>query len=105
MFRVFSKTISHLPAQAVLRTLDAECRMLRDDVTRFGRELTGDGLSILCFGEYVRMVKAGSVMRCSRHLPPDHIEFYKETVVRLVHAGELPALAMNEFDYAFLLKN
>jgi hypothetical protein len=105
IFRIFSKTIGSLPAQAVLRTLDAECHMLQDDLTRFGRQLTDDGISILCFGQYVRMVKTGNIMRCSLYLPPDHIEFYKETIVRLVQAGELPPVAMDEFDYAFSLKD
>jgi len=31
------------------------------------------------------------------------VEFYKETIVRLVQAGELPKGAMGQFDYAFKL--
>jgi hypothetical protein len=34
-------------------------------------------------------------------LPPEHIEFYKETIVRLVQANELPPGAMGQFDFAF----
>jgi hypothetical protein len=104
IFRIFSKTIDSLPAQAIIRGLDAECHMLQDDLKRYGRKLTDDALSILSFGEYVHMVQAGNVTRCSRCLPPDHIEFYKETIVRLIQAGELPVLAMEEFDFAFSLK-
>lgn len=105
IFRVFSKTIGSLPAQAVLKALEVECQMLQDDLMRYDRELTDDGLSILYFGQYVQMVKTGNIMRCSRHLPHEHVEFYKETIVRLVQAGELPALAMDEFDYVFSLKH
>lgn len=104
IFRIFSKTIESLPAQAIIRALEAECHMLQDDLKRYGREFTDDGLSILSFGEYVHMVKAGNVLRCSTCLPPDHVEFYKETIIRLVQAGELPAQAMDKFDYAFSLK-
>ena len=103
-FEVLSKTIGKLPAQAVLQTLDAECNAIREDLERRRREVTPDDLSILCFGEYVRLVKANSVMRCSKMLPLDHLEFYKETVVRLIHAGALPPSAMEEFDYTFSLK-
>jgi hypothetical protein len=103
IFRIFSKTIDSLPAQAILKALEAECQMLLDDFARYGRELTDDGLSILSFAEYVHMIQAGAIMRCSTYLPPDHVDFYKETIVRLVQAGELPAMAVDEFDFAFSL--
>ncbi len=104
-FGIFSKTISDLPTQAVLRVLDIECNMLQNDVERYGRDLRADDVSIMCFGQFVRMVKAGCVIRFSKFLPPDHIEFYKETIVRLTQAGELPPAAMDQFDFAFSLKN
>ena len=103
-FGIFSKTINDLPTQAVLRVLDIECDMLQKDVEHYGRHIREDDVSILCFGHFIRMVKAGCITRFSRILPPDHVEFFKETVVRLTQAGELPSTAMEQFDYAFSLK-
>ncbi len=105
LFPIFSRMISHIPTPAVLRALDVECRMLEEDVENDRLNLTEDTLSILCFEGFVHMAKCGNVMRCSMHLPTDHAEFYKETVLRLVQAGELPDTAAEEFDYAFLQKN
>lgn len=65
--------------------------------------MTMDALSILCFQEFVQMSKLGIFLPRSMHLPADHIEFYKETMVRLVQAGEVPPSAMNEFDHVFTL--
>ncbi len=101
IFGVFSRMISSMPPQGVLKALALECKMLEDDWERNRPGLPEDAVSILCFYEFTRMVKMNNVMRCSTHLPPDHIEFYKETIVRLIDAGELPHSAMNDFNYAF----
>jgi hypothetical protein len=101
IFSVFSRMISNLPAQAILKALEAECKMLQDDFENYRIGLSEDALSILCFGQFVKMIKTDSMMRCSSHLPPDHAEFYKETIIRLIHAGELPDSAMDQFDHAF----
>lgn len=105
IFRIFSKVIRNLPVPAILRALDAECRMLQDDIEHYRSSLTEDVLSIFSFKGFVEMAKRDNVMRCSLDMPPDHVEFYKETVVRLVQAGELNPTAMDQFDYAFLVKN
>ncbi len=101
IFSIFSRMVSNLPAQAILKALEAECKMLQDDFEHYRVGFTEDILSILCFGQFVKMVKTDSVIRCSSHLPPDHAEFYKETIIRLIQAGELPESAMGQFDYAF----
>lgn len=103
VFGTFSKMISGMPIQAVLKTLDLECRMLAEDLECHRLTSHEDALSILSFGEFVRMVKAGEVVHRLRTSPPDHLEFYKETVVRLVNANELPASAMEQFEQAFSL--
>jgi hypothetical protein len=105
IFRIFSNVIRNLPTPAILKTLDAECHMLEEDIEHYRSKVTDDVLSILCFRGFVKMVKAENVMRCYLHIPPEHLEFYKETVVRLVQAGELNPKAMEEFDYAFLMRN
>jgi hypothetical protein len=103
VFGTFSKMISGMPIQAVLKTLDLECRMLAEDLECHRLSSREDALSILSFGEFVRMVKAGEMVHRLKTSPPDHLEFYKETVVRLVNANELPKSAMEQFEQAFSL--
>jgi hypothetical protein len=64
-------------------------------------EMTNDALSILNFGQFIRTAKDGKAMPHVQPLSPDHIEFYKNTIVRLVHAGELPESTMQKFDSIF----
>ena len=103
MFGAFSKMISNTPVQAVLKSLDLECKMLEDDLEHHRLTSDEDILSILCFRQFVRMAQAEAVVSRFKPLPPDHLEFYKETIVRLVNAKELPAAAIEQFEHAFLL--
>jgi hypothetical protein len=101
VFGAFSKMISNLPVQAVLKALDLECEMIEDDLKHHRLALDEDTFSILCFSRFVQDVKAGKAMHRLKPLPPDHLEFYKETVVRLVNATELPPSVMGQFERAF----
>ncbi len=101
VFEIFAKTISKLPTEAILQLLDLECEMLERDAEIHRLYLPRDAYSIFCFRQFVRMVKFGEEMPFCPPLPPDHLEFYKETVVRLVHAKELPESAMKAFDDVF----
>ena len=83
------------------KALELECKMLEDDLEHNRSGLSEDAVSILCFYEFVRMLKANSVMRCSHHVPSDHIEFYKQTVIRLVEGGVLPQSSLDDFIYVF----
>ena len=101
IFRIFAKMIGDIPEMAILRALDAECRMLEEDLAHYRLVITADVLSILCFWEYVQMAKLGIFLHHSMRLPAEHMQFYKETLVRLIQAGELPPAAINEFDQVF----
>lgn len=101
VFDLFAKMITGLPPRAVLKALDLECKMLEDDIQNHHLVLAEDAFSIICFRQFVRMAKQGEAMRCIKPLSPDHVEFYKQTIVRLVHADELPPAAMEQFDYTF----
>jgi hypothetical protein len=103
VFGAFSNMISKMPIQAVLKSLDLECKMLEDDLQHHRLTVDEDTFSILCFSLFVQKVKAGEVMHRLKPVPYDHLEFYKETVVRLVNANELPASAMQQFERAFPL--
>jgi hypothetical protein len=105
IFYIFSRVIRGLPGSAIVRALDAECEMLEEDVEHYRAHLTEDILSILCFRGFVRMAKADSVMHCCLRMPPDHLEFYKETIARLIQEGELPPSAKDQFDDAFIMRN
>ncbi len=102
IFELFCEMITKLPAQAIPNALDLECKMLKDDVEHHRLDPSEDSLSIFSFRQFVRMAKLGHTMHCTKPLPPDHIEFYKKTIVRLIQSGELPQSAMEQFDYTFV---
>ena len=102
-FDLFVKTITALPAAAILKTLDLECKTLEDDFEHHRLTLTDDAFSILCFRQFVRMALLGGAMHCLRPLPSRHIEFYRQTVARLIQGHQLPPAAMEEFDFTFTL--
>jgi hypothetical protein len=95
--------ITDWPATAVIKGLDLECKMLEDDLEFHRLSFPDEALSIMCFRQFVRMAKFGEAMQCVKVLPPDHVEFYKETIVRLIEANELPRSAMEQFDHIFNL--
>jgi hypothetical protein len=101
-FNVFTKTIARLPVQAIPKALELECKMLENDLECNRLAISEDTTSVLCFSQFVHFAKQGRVMRGTMPLPADHIEFYKETIVRLVHANVLPQSAMDQFDHAFI---
>ena len=100
-FDIFARTITNLPITAVIQALDLEAKMLEDDFNKRLLTPEDDTFSILSFRKFVRMAKLGKVMPPVKSVPPDHAEFYKETIVRLVQANELPPTAMEQFDQAF----
>ena len=102
-FDVFVRTITNLPTLAILKALDLECKTLECDLESHRLMSTEDAFSILCFRQFVRMAKQGKVMRCVNPLPPDHTEFYKATIARLIEVKELPQVAVEQFDYTFHL--
>lgn len=101
VFRLFTSMIGGLPPEAILKAVDLQCEMLENDLKNRRLPAPEDAFSIFCFREFVRAIKLGKVMRDVRALPPDHIEFFKKTVVRLVQADELPQTAMDQFDHLF----
>lgn len=101
IFASFTRTITKLPAEAVIKALDLECKMLEDDLDHQRISSSEDASSILCFRQFVRMAKFGGPTRRTKALSPDHIEFYKETILRLVQANELPESAMEQFGNTF----
>lgn len=102
VFDIFARTIKSVPTEAILKVLDLECEMLKRDSENHRLYLPEDAYSIFCFRQFIRVAKLGESVPNCKHLPPDHLEFYKQTVVRLVQAKELPESAMKAFDDAFI---
>lgn len=102
IFELFTKMVTNLPPQAIFKALDLECQMLKNDVEHNRRPLPEDAFSVFYFREFVKAIRLGRPLNYGRPLPPDHIEFFKKTMVRLVKANELPSSAMDQFDYAFV---
>ena len=102
IFELFAKMVTNLPAEGIFKALDLECQMLKNDIEHNRLPLPEDASSIFNFREFVQAAKLGRTLNYSKSLPPDHIEFFKETIVRLVQANELPETAMEHFDCAFV---
>jgi hypothetical protein len=101
VFGAFSKMIAKLPPEAIVKAVDLQCKTIQDDLTYDRFTVEEDVFSILCFGQFVNTTNNGKAFGCIRSLPLDHLEFYRETIDRLVQAHELPASAMEQFDRAF----
>jgi hypothetical protein len=101
-FDLFEEKIITMPAKSILGALDLECKLLEEDLGAFRSSFAEDEFSILCFRQFVRSVKSGAGVFPRRCLPPDHLELYKHTVVRLVHVAELPPEAMDAFEGSFV---
>jgi hypothetical protein len=101
IFDLFSKMIRELPARAILKALAQLCKTLEDDLNKRRSAITIDAFSILYFGQFVRLAQLGKAMCVVESFPPEHIEFYRETITRLVQSEQLPASAVAEFDKAF----
>ena len=99
-FDDFIKLISGVPDRTILNTLDLKYKLLHVDLNHNQLDLTDDACSILYFMMFVRATTSGKSIACI--VPPDHIEFYKKTIVRLVQAEQLPPSAMDNFDFTFV---
>lgn len=100
-FGEFSTMLGNLPAEAVIRALTLECEVLEERMEDDRSTLDADAFSVVCFRQFIQMARRGEVFRCAKCLPPDHLEFYRETVFRLVQANELRASAIEQFEHAF----
>lgn len=101
IFDLFVRIIADVPARVIVKELDLQCRMLENELWRHHQPLTQEAFSILRFGQFVRAAKTGRAVCSVEAIPPDHLEFYKTTVVRLIHANELPLAAADQFDHTF----
>jgi hypothetical protein len=100
-FELFEEMVGSLPVKGVLRAIELEARMVKDDLACRRDLLFVDAVSILNFGHFLHAVKTGGPFFHGT-LPGEHMLFYHEVVKRLVDAGELPYTAKEQFDEVFL---
>ncbi len=100
VFELFAAMVTNVPAQCILKALDIECQMLKSDVEHNRLPLPEDAFSIFYFREFVHAAKVGRTLGCNKPLPPDHVEFFKKTINRLVQSDELPHSAVEQFENA-----
>lgn len=101
-FDHFAEKIITMPAKAIVGALALNCKLLDEDLRVYRSAFAKDEYSILCFRQFLRSVRSGCGIFPRRCLPPDHLELFKHTIVRLVHVDELPPEAMDAFDGAFV---
>ena len=101
IFSPFVKMVQRLPAKAIIQALEVEYRMVQNDFERYRFALTEEALSILYFREFIQMTKYGGELFFTRPFPPEHCEFYRQTLVRLIEANEVPPDAVEKFDKLF----
>jgi hypothetical protein len=101
IFRPFMKMVQRLPAKAIIQALELEYKMLQNDFESNRYVFTEEPLSILYFREFIQTARFGGTMFFSRPFPPEHYEFYRHTLVRLIKAGEVSPSSLEAFDHLF----
>ena len=102
LFGLFCELIDHTPVEGVLPVIQVEHRMMEEDFAWKRVSLTEEVNSVWSFCNFLLTAGYGCGSRiASTILPLEHFAFYRNTVERLVEAGELPDDAKNRFDDAF----
>lgn len=92
--------VGRLPAAVVPKTLELERRMLEEDVEKKRTLPMDDVRSILSFCRFIEAsLRGGECLPIV--VPADHLEFYRETLERLIQNNVLSADARTYFDRGF----
>lgn len=100
LFDKFAKMVAAIPDKGVLRAIELECRMVEDDLGHKRTLPLAEANSILSFHRFLEAAARGGQVAPTA-LPINHVTFYRETVERLVEAGQLPSDTRERFDAAF----
>ena len=100
LFESFCEMLESIPIKAVLRAVDAERKMVEDDLDKKRTEPDEYVTSVLGFCNFLMLAMCG-VRSSITTLPPEHRAFYRKIVQRLVDAGELPFEIIVHFDKIF----
>lgn len=100
LFESFCEMLESVPIKAVLRTADAERRMVEEDLEKKRAEPDENSISVLSFCDFLPQAVSGGYVSLPA-LPVEHCAFYRKIVHRLVEAGELPPEIVEQFDRIF----
>lgn len=97
-----ASTLEIIPERAILKTLELESRMLKDDLLHDRPIPVDEAQSVLDFYDFIRSVRdGGPVKKMTSANPCHYLAFYRKTVQRLIAAQELPCAALSQFEEAF----
>jgi len=100
LFESFCEMLESIPIKAVLRAVDAERKMVEDDLDKKRTERDEYVSSVLGFCNFLMLAVCGVYDSITR-LPAEHHAIYSKIVQRLVDAGELPSDIMKHFEKIF----
>jgi hypothetical protein len=100
LFESFCEMLDSIPIKAVLRAVDAERRMVEDDLVKKRTEIDEYVVSVLGFCNFITLAVSG-IYASIPILPFEHRAFYGVVVQRLVAAGELPSEIIGHFERIF----
>jgi len=100
LFESFCEMLESIPTKAVLRAVDAERKMVEDDLDKKRTERDEYVSSVLGFCNFLMLAVCGIYVSIIS-LPSRHRATYRKIVQRLVDAGEVPAEIVAQFDRIF----
>jgi len=101
LFESFCEMLESIPIKAVLRAVEAERKMVEDDLEKKRTEPDEYLSSVLGFCNFLMLAVCG-IHDSITSLPWEHHAFYSKIIHRLVDAGELPSEIIGHFDKIFL---
>jgi hypothetical protein len=99
LFNHLADTLENLPARAILKTLELESKMLKDDLLNDRPVPVGEAQSVVDFYDFIRSVKEGLPTKKLISANHNHHQaFFRKTIERLIAAKELPFAALRQFE-------
>ena len=103
LFESFCEMLESIPTRAVLRAVEAERKMVGDDLEHKRTERDPYVISVLSFCNFLTLAVCG-VYASMAALPIEHRTFYGKVVQRLVAAEVLPSGSTEHFYSNFVLQ-
>ena len=99
MFESFANMVETMPARAIIPMLERERHMLEEDLARQRPVPAQETTSILAFCRFVEAARKLTPADFPiQNLPARQVQFYRQTVARLVEVEGLPYQAKDDFD-------
>jgi len=100
LFESFCEMLDSIPTKAVIRAVEAERRMVEDDLEHKRTVRDPYVISVLSFCDFLALAVCG-IYASMAVLPAEHRMFYGKVVQKLVDAGELPLGTTERFNNSF----